>query len=80
MNGDAYGGAVEILLNCDLVIASSEAKFASPEVKRGVVPNQGAIPRLAKIAGHQVVSSTFLIMMSLRPFSLLRRCFFLETQ
>lgn len=41
VNGGAYGGGVEMLLNCDLVIASEEAEFALPEVKRGVVAAQG---------------------------------------
>ena len=41
MIGGAYGGGVEMILNCDLVIASQDAKFALPEVKRGVVANQG---------------------------------------
>lgn len=39
--GGAYGGGVEMLLNCDLVIASQDARFALPEVKRGVVASQG---------------------------------------
>ena len=39
--GGAYGGGVEMILNCDLVIASQDAKFALPEVKRGVVAIQG---------------------------------------
>lgn len=39
--GGAYGGGVEMILNCDLVIASQDAKFALPEVKRGVVAAQG---------------------------------------
>jgi enoyl-CoA hydratase/carnithine racemase len=39
--GGAYGGGVEMILNCDLVIASQDAKFALPEVKRGVVASQG---------------------------------------
>ena len=30
-----------MVLNCDLVIASQDAKFAFPEVKRGVVAIQG---------------------------------------
>ena len=30
-----------MILNCDLVIASQDAKFALPEVKRGVVAAQG---------------------------------------
>jgi enoyl-CoA hydratase/carnithine racemase len=33
VNGGAYGGGMEIVLNCDLVIASQEAKFSLPEVK-----------------------------------------------
>ncbi|KII93093.1 hypothetical protein PLICRDRAFT_100931 [Plicaturopsis crispa FD-325 SS-3] len=57
----AYGGGVEMVLNCDLVVASADAKFALPEVKRGVVAVQGAIPRLAKIAGHQLASELLLL-------------------
>ncbi|VDC05766.1 unnamed protein product [Peniophora sp. CBMAI 1063] len=53
VNGDAYGGAVEILLNCDIVISSEDASFALPEVKRGVIAAQGVIPRLRTSAGHQ---------------------------
>ena len=41
VNGGAYGGGMEMVLNCDIVIAASDAKFALPEVKRGVVAAQG---------------------------------------
>ncbi|KAH9082264.1 enoyl-CoA hydratase/carnithine racemase [Lactarius deliciosus] len=41
VNGIAFGGGMEIVLNCDLVIASDNAAFALPEVKRGVVAAQG---------------------------------------
>lgn len=41
VNGVAFGGAMEMILNCDLVIASDNAVFALPEVKRGVVAVQG---------------------------------------
>ena len=41
VNGGAYGGGMEIVLNCDLVIAGEDAKFALPEVRRGVVAVQG---------------------------------------
>jgi len=54
VNGGAYGGGMEIVLNCDLVVAGEDAKFALPEVKRGVVAIQGGIPRLTQVAGHQV--------------------------
>lgn len=60
VNGGAYGGGVEIILNCDIVIASEDAKFALPEVKRGVVAAQGGIPRLFQIAGHQLASEMLL--------------------
>jgi enoyl-CoA hydratase/carnithine racemase len=41
VNGSAYGGGVEMILNCDIVIASEDAVFALPEVKRGVMAAQG---------------------------------------
>lgn len=41
VNGGTYGGGTEIVLNCDIVIASEEAVFATPEVKRGVVAAMG---------------------------------------
>ncbi|KAK0450460.1 ClpP/crotonase-like domain-containing protein [Desarmillaria tabescens] len=61
VNGGAYGGGMEILLNCDLVVADENAKFALPEVRRGVVALQGGIPRLAHIAGHQRASEMLLL-------------------
>lgn len=60
VNGGAYGGGVEMILNCDIVVASDDAKFALPEVKRGVVAAQGGIPRLFQIAGHQLASEMLL--------------------
>jgi enoyl-CoA hydratase/carnithine racemase len=43
VNGAVYGGGMEIVLNCDIVIASEEAKFALPEVTRGVAAVQGGL-------------------------------------
>jgi len=61
VNGGAYGGGVEILLNCDLVIASEDAMLALPEVKRGVSAAQGGIPRLVQTAGRQLASELLLL-------------------
>jgi enoyl-CoA hydratase len=37
-NASAFGGGLEVLLGCDVIVASSEAKFGLPEVKRGLFP------------------------------------------
>jgi enoyl-CoA hydratase/carnithine racemase len=38
VEGPAFGGGMEIVLACDLVVASSTARFGLPEVRRGLVP------------------------------------------
>lgn len=43
VNGGAHGGGTEMVLNCDLVVTGEDAKFALPEVKRGVVAAQGGM-------------------------------------
>ena len=47
-NGPAYAGGCEIVLACDLVVASTEAKFGVPEVKRNLVAAAGALFRLPR--------------------------------
>jgi enoyl-CoA hydratase/carnithine racemase len=37
-NATAVGGGFELLLGCDVIVASSDAKFGLPEVKRGLFP------------------------------------------
>ncbi|KIP11753.1 hypothetical protein PHLGIDRAFT_27759 [Phlebiopsis gigantea 11061_1 CR5-6] len=61
VNGGSYGGGTEMVLNCDIVIASEEAVFALPEVKRGVLASMGVIPRLARVAGHQLAAEMLLL-------------------
>lgn len=52
VNGLALGGGTEIIVNCDLVVAARGAKFALPEVKRGVVALAGALPRIIRTIGR----------------------------
>ncbi len=40
-NATAIGGGLELLLGCDLIVASSDAAFGFPEVKRGLMPGGG---------------------------------------
>lgn len=53
VNGITMGGGFEMVANCDLVVASSTATFALPEVKRGIVPVAGCLPRLTRTLGLQ---------------------------
>ncbi|KAH8819090.1 ClpP/crotonase-like domain-containing protein [Xylogone sp. PMI_703] len=53
VNGICMGGGFEMIANCDLVIASSSAIFSLPEVKRGIVPVAGCLPRLTRTLGLQ---------------------------
>jgi crotonobetainyl-CoA hydratase len=46
VNGLAHGGGLEIAMSCDLVIASEQATFALPEVKRGIIAGAGGLVRL----------------------------------
>jgi enoyl-CoA hydratase/carnithine racemase len=45
VEGAALGGGFEIVLACDLVVASRTASFGLPEVKRGLVPTCGGLFR-----------------------------------
>lgn len=51
VNGSAYGGGTETIVNCDLAVAVSSAKLALPEVRRGVTALAGALPRIGRDFG-----------------------------
>jgi enoyl-CoA hydratase len=46
VEGYALAGGFELVLACDLVVASDQAKFGLPEVKRGLVAAAGGLLRL----------------------------------
>ncbi|MBA0046693.1 enoyl-CoA hydratase-related protein [Mycobacteroides sp. LB1] len=45
VEGMALGGGMEMVLACDLVVASSSATFGLPEVRRGVIATCGGLFR-----------------------------------
>lgn len=45
VEGAALGGGLEIVLSCDMVVASREARFGLPEVSIGVLPTCAALFR-----------------------------------
>jgi enoyl-CoA hydratase/carnithine racemase len=46
VNGAALAGGCEIMLSCDLAVASEHATFGIPETKRGLIAGAGALIRL----------------------------------
>jgi enoyl-CoA hydratase len=46
VEGYALAGGFELVLACDLVVASEEARFGLPEVRRGLVAGAGGLLRL----------------------------------
>lgn len=51
INGAAIGAGMELMLVCDIRLASENATFSIPEVKLGLVPDLGGTQRLPKIVG-----------------------------
>ena len=54
VEGYALAGGCELVLSCDLVIASDDAKFGIPEVRRGLVAAAGGLIRLPRRIPPQV--------------------------
>ena len=55
VEGYAVAGGFEIALACDLIVASRDARFALPEVKRGLVAAAGALLRLPRRMPFNIV-------------------------
>jgi enoyl-CoA hydratase len=51
VHGSCLGGGTEIVLACDLVIASDDAIFGQPEIRLGVMPGWGGTQRLPRRVG-----------------------------
>ncbi|MCK9905886.1 enoyl-CoA hydratase-related protein, partial [Frankia sp. Cpl3] len=51
VSGFVLGGGCELMMNCDLVIASETTQIGQPEVKLGVMPGAGGTQRLTKAVG-----------------------------
>jgi 3-hydroxyacyl-CoA dehydrogenase/enoyl-CoA hydratase/3-hydroxybutyryl-CoA epimerase/enoyl-CoA isomerase len=51
INGDAFGGGLEICLCCDYRVMAKSAKIGLPEVKLGILPGWGGTVRLPRLIG-----------------------------
>jgi enoyl-CoA hydratase/carnithine racemase len=60
VHGVVFGGGFELALVCDLIIADKMARFCFPELRLGLVPGFGGIPRLKRDLGNAVVRDLLL--------------------
>lgn len=49
VEGIAFGGGFELAMTCDMVVAGDGARFALPEVSRGVIATSGALFRTSRL-------------------------------
>ena len=60
VHGVTFGGGFELALISDLIIADKMARFCFPELRLGLVPGFGGIPRLKRDLGNAVVRDLLL--------------------
>ncbi|KAL7313776.1 hypothetical protein PS15m_007471 [Mucor circinelloides] len=60
VDGFALGGGMEMVVSCNIVVATEKSKFGLPEVKQGVVIAAGGLARLARSVSYQVASELVL--------------------
>jgi enoyl-CoA hydratase len=60
VHGVTFGGGFELALACDLIIADKTARFCFPELRLGLIPGFGGIPRLKRDLGNAVVRDLLL--------------------
>lgn len=60
VHGVCFGGGFELALTCDVLIAEKTARFCFPELRLGILPGFGGIPRLRRDVSNAIVRDLLL--------------------
>lgn len=60
LHGVCFGGGFELALCCDILVADKSTRFAFPELRLGLIPGFGGIPRLRRDLGNAIVRDLLL--------------------
>ena len=61
VTGYAFGGGLELMLCCDVVVAEENANLGQPEVTRGLIPGWGGTQKIPRIAGKNAALELLLL-------------------
>lgn len=60
VHGVCFGGGFELALTADVIVADKSARFCFPELRLGLIPGFGGIPRLERDLGNAAVRDLLL--------------------
>ena len=73
VHGYGLGGGFELGLCCDLIVASTAARFGLPEATLGLLPGGGGTQRLPRAIGKRAAKELVMTARQLRPDEAERR-------